>query len=138
MYLIDTNVISEARKGANANRGVIAFLRKTGASGDPLYLSAVSIGELRRGVELIRRRGDTEQAERLEACWRPLWVRSAKEYSTSTPMLRRSGAASESPTRAARSTNRSPAIALVNGLTLVTRNMADFDGLGVELANPFD
>ncbi|MBV9289715.1 MAG: hypothetical protein JO288_18205, partial [Hyphomicrobiales bacterium] len=61
MFLIDTNLISEARKGAKANEGVGAFFRDVAASGAPTYLSAVTIGELRRGVELIRGRGDVEQ-----------------------------------------------------------------------------
>ncbi len=67
MYLIDTNVVSEARRGARANRGVVAFLRELAASGDLAFLASITIGELRRGVEAIRRRGDTDQAGRLEA-----------------------------------------------------------------------
>jgi toxin FitB len=67
MYLIDTNVISEARKRAKANRGVIAFFESVAASSEPVFLSAISVGELRRGVELIRRRGDADQARRLQA-----------------------------------------------------------------------
>ena len=66
MYLIDTNVISEARKKSRANRGVIEFFNRIASTGDPVYLSVITIGELRRGVELIRLRGDTEQAGLLE------------------------------------------------------------------------
>lgn len=66
MYLIDTDVISELREKGNANPGVVAFLKQAAASDSALYLSAVTIGELRRGVELIRYRGDARQAQRLE------------------------------------------------------------------------
>ena len=62
MYLLDTNVISEIRKGQRANSGVQAFFQRVISNGDRLWLSAVTIGELRRGVELIRRRNDATQA----------------------------------------------------------------------------
>src|SRR3954465_11355558 len=58
VYLIDTNVISEARKGAKANQGVVYFFKQVIAANEPVYLAAVSVGELRRGVEIIRHRGD--------------------------------------------------------------------------------
>ncbi len=67
VYLIDTNVVSEARKKARVNPGVIDFVKRVVAADTPVYLSAVSVGELRRGVELIRHRGDVDQAKRLEA-----------------------------------------------------------------------
>src|SRR5262249_27465732 len=66
MYLIDTNVISEARKRAKANRGVRRFFRRVIKERTPVFLSVITIGELRRGVELLRHRGDSRQAERLE------------------------------------------------------------------------
>ena len=66
MYLIDTNVINELRKKSRANRGVISFFQKLKDSKQEIYLSVISIGELRRGVELIRHRGDIEQAKLLE------------------------------------------------------------------------
>ncbi len=50
MYLIDTNVISEAHKKGKANRSVAAFFRSSAEQGQALYLSTVSVGELRRGV----------------------------------------------------------------------------------------
>src|SRR5215467_4015189 len=66
MYLIDTNVISEARKHAKANRGVRQFFRRVIEERTPVFLSVVTIGELRRGLELLRYRGDSRQAEQLE------------------------------------------------------------------------
>ena len=67
MYLIDTDVISEARKGVRANTGVHEFLTRARADEAPVFLSAVTIGELRRGVELIRYRGDERAAFRERA-----------------------------------------------------------------------
>src|SRR4029077_15185382 len=66
MYLVDTDVISEARKGNRGNAGVRAFLSRASQEGAELYLSAVTIGELRQGVARIRHRGDKAQAQRLE------------------------------------------------------------------------
>ena len=51
MYLIDTNVISEARKGKTANPGVVAFFQQCLAQEHRIYLSVVTVGELRRGVD---------------------------------------------------------------------------------------
>src|SRR5260370_9654911 len=65
VYLIDTNVVSETRKKERANPGVARFFDRVAPSGEPVYLSSISVGELRRGVELIRHRGDAEQAQRL-------------------------------------------------------------------------
>ena len=66
MYLIDTNVISELRKKDRANPGVIAFFTRAVEQESLLFISVITIGELRRGVELIRYRGDKVQADTLE------------------------------------------------------------------------
>ena len=71
MYLVDTNVISEVRKRAKANKGVRAFFKQAIADQSPLFISVVTVGELRRGVELIRHRGDTRQAKQLERRFYP-------------------------------------------------------------------
>ena len=64
MYSVDTNAISETRKSAKANSGVQKFLKTIDAS--DLYLSAQTIGEIRRGFENIRHRGVPPQAKPLE------------------------------------------------------------------------
>jgi toxin FitB len=137
MYLIDTNVISEARKQAKANPGVIAFFETVAASNEPVFLSAISVGELRRGVELMRRRGDAEQARLLEA-----WMASVVESFGERILAFDADAAQvwghlrvPDPDHAI--DKQIAAIALVNDLTLATRNVTDFEGSGVRLANPF-
>ncbi|HEY6518086.1 MAG TPA: type II toxin-antitoxin system VapC family toxin [Roseiarcus sp.] len=137
MYLIDTNVISEARKQAKANRGVIAFFETLAASSELAFLSAISVGELRRGVELVRHRGDVDQTRRLEA-----WLAMAIESFGQRILAFDADAAQvwgylrfRDPAHAI--DKQIAAIALVNDLTLVTRNVDDFAGWGVKLANPF-
>jgi hypothetical protein len=137
MYLIDTNVISEARKLAKANRGVIAFFETLAASSEPVFMSAVSVGELRCGVERIRHRGDAEQARRLEA-----WLASLVESFAERILAFDADAAQvwghlPVPSADHALDKQIAAIALVNDLTLVTRDIADFEGSGVKLANPF-
>ena len=65
MYLIDTDVISELRKGSRTNAGVRAFFQKVADQEDALYLSVITIGELRMGIERLRDRRDLQQAQRL-------------------------------------------------------------------------
>jgi predicted nucleic acid-binding protein len=67
MYLLDTNIISELRKQGNANIGVQQFMQTAIEQAAHLYISVITLGELRRGVELVRYRGDQPQADRLEA-----------------------------------------------------------------------
>ncbi len=137
VYLIDTNVISEARKGDKANPGVVAFLRELADLGDPVFLASITVGELRRGAELIRLRGDADQAKRLEA-----WLESVVEQFGERILPLDADAAQvwgrlrvPDPDHAL--DKQIAAIALVNDLTLATRNVADFRGLGVRLRNPF-
>ncbi len=137
MYLIDTNVISELRKKEKAHPGVIAFFLKAASQNESLYLSVLTIGELRRGVELIRRRGDTPQAALLES-----WLQATLEdfadrvlsFDTDTAQV---WGRLRVPDPAHELDKQIAATALVNDLTVVTRNTADFESTGVRLMNPF-
>ena len=66
MYLIDTHVVSEARKQSRANAGVIDFFKQACAQDQSIYLFVVTVGEVRRGVEILRHRGNELQRGLLE------------------------------------------------------------------------
>ena len=135
MYLVDTNVISAARKGANANSGVQKFFKAIDAAA--LHLAAQTIGEIRRGLENIRHRGDLPQAKRLEK-WLDL---VADDYADK--VLSFDETCAQVCGRFMSSNHQHPidkqitAIALICDLKVVTRNLEDFKGTGVELMNPF-
>lgn len=138
MYLIDTNVISEARKGPRAHPGVRRFFRQASTAGTPLFLSVVTLGELRRGVELIRHRGDTAPAAVLEA-WLDLVLQG---YGDSILPLDADAAQVWGRLRVPSPEHPIDkliaATALIHDLTVVTRNTADFLPTPVRCLNPFD
>jgi predicted nucleic acid-binding protein len=137
VYLIDTNVISEARKKAKANPGVIDFFDRVAAADEAVCLPVVSVGELRRGIELIRHRGDTRQAMLLEA-WLTVVLQEYGEnilaFDTDAAQV---WGRLRVPSPEHELDKQIAATALVNDLTLVTRNTVDFEGTGVKLMNPF-
>jgi len=137
MFLVDTNVISEARKGLRADPGVQAFWAEVSAKDVPLFLAAITIGELRRGVDLIRHRGDRPQADRLER-----WLQQVLDHYGDRVLAFDADAAQlwgrlRVPDPHHAFDKQIAAIALLHDLTLVTHNMADFEGCGVRLVNPF-
>ena len=137
MFLVDTNVISEARRGARANLGVRAFFAAASEQEQPLYVASITIGELRRGVDLIRRRGDGAQADALEH-----WLAELLEaYGDRVLVLDAEAAQLWGRLRVPHPEHaldkQIAAIALLHNLTVVTRNTADFLPTGVALLNPF-
>ena len=135
MYLIDTNVISESRKGKKANRGIQDFWKSV----DPesIYLPVQTIGELRRGIENIHNRGDLKQAKLLEQ-WLDLVVAEYRDR-----ILAFDEDCAQVWGKLMSPHNQNPidkqiaAIGLIHGLTVVTRNTSDFASTGVDLMNPF-
>jgi predicted nucleic acid-binding protein len=133
-YLLDTNILSETRK-KQADERVMAFL--SAAEPSALFISVLSLGELRKGVSL-KNRSDAEAARRLGT-----WV-DGLEFSFGDRILgvdaaiaRQWGELSAQRSRPVVDTLLA-ATALVHELTLVTRNVSDVRDLGVKLLDPWD
>ena len=132
MYLLDTNVVSELRR-PRPHGGVVAWLASV--PDHQVHISAVTLGELQAGVELTRER-DAEKAEEIEA-----WIAQVEE---SWGVLAVDGRAFRVWARLMHRQSSTliddaliAATALVHGLTVVTRNVLDFDRFAVATLNPF-
>lgn len=133
-YLIDTNIISEVRKGARCDAHVSAWYASI--ADEDLFLSTLVLGEIRKGVEIARPR-DPGKAAALER-----WLCDV-EAAFNGRVLGIDNAVSDQWGRMS-ALRPVPAIdgllaatALTNGLTLVTRNDRDVAGLGASVFNPF-
>jgi predicted nucleic acid-binding protein len=137
MYLLDTNVISEIRKGKGADTGVQIFFGDVISNNITTYLTVITIGEIRRGIENIRYRKDIKQAEMLE-----FWLgKVLTEYSDHILTFDMEAAQVWGYLRVPHHEHlldkQIAAIALVHDLTVVTRNINDFSSTGVKLFDPF-
>jgi predicted nucleic acid-binding protein len=137
MFLIDTDVVSELRKGQKANANVLRFFSEADKSDHALYLSVITVGELRRGVEIIRYRKDTQQAKQLES-----WLNALlDEYEEHILEFGREEAQVWGRLRVPHPENaldkQITAIALTHGLKLVTHNADHFAKLGLAVVDPF-
>lgn len=135
MFLLDTNVISEIRKGRRSDPHVSNWYASVGEP--QLFISSLTIGEIRRGIELVRRRHDTVQADRLGA-----WLETVlQQYSGRVLTVDAAVADTWGQLAAIRPVWVIDALlaatAMVHDMTLVTRNVSDFQGLGVRVLNPF-
>lgn len=133
-FLLDTNVISEARR-PQGNANVKAWLASTPASS--LYLSVVVVGEIRRGVEQLRRR-DSVQAIVYEIWLMRLSLEYADRILPVTVEIAEQWGRMNVPDPVPVIDGLLAATAQIRGLTLVTRNTADFVRTGVRLLNPFE
>ncbi|MEU8384092.1 type II toxin-antitoxin system VapC family toxin [Streptosporangium sp. NPDC048865] len=133
-YLLDTNVVSEVRK-RNGSPHVKNWIG--GAHGPTLYLSSLTVGEIRCGVER-RRRSDPVQAtlleRRLHGLQRQFSDRVVPVTSEVAEEWGRLNAIRPLPT----ADGLIAATARVNGWTLVSGNVEDFEGTGVSVLNPFE
>jgi hypothetical protein len=135
MYLLDTNVVSELRKGARADGAVRAWADETATS--HFWLSTISLLELEIGV-LRKERRDAAQGARLRQ-WLEQWVlvRFSGRVLHVDIAVARQGAKFHVPDPRPERDALIAATALVHGLTVVTRNTADFEPMGVGVLNPW-
>ena len=137
MYLVDTNVISEVRKRSKANKGVQDFFKLVTSERIPVFVSVVTVGELRRGVELIRYRGDIRQAARLEKWLDKLLVKYQDFILDFDKNIAQLWGRLRVPHPEHALDKQIAATALIHDLTVVTRNHKDFTKTGVRTLNPF-
>ncbi len=135
MFLLDTNVISEVRKGDRCDSNVANWYRQKDPS--TMYLSVLVTGEIRRGIEQIRVH-DPDQARHFEN-----WLTTIKaEFADRILDVDGKIADEWGRMRAKRPTPvidcMLAATAKVQGFTLVTRNTKDVEHLGADIFNPFD
>ncbi len=134
-FVLDTNVVSEPRKRSRADAGVMRWL--SSVEDEELYVSVLTIGEIRQGIEGIRGR-DPVQAGHLES-WLaglrrdyaerilPVDLETAGEWGRMNP-----------PDPVSAVDGLMAATAKVRNMTFVTRNTADVERTGVRLLNPFE
>jgi predicted nucleic acid-binding protein len=135
MFLLDTNVLSELRRPEKANRNVVAWAGSIAAAS--IFLSAISILEIELGVLRIERK-DAVQGKVLRA-WIDDQVLSRFEgriLAVDTAVAQRC-ARLHVPDRRGERDALIAATAMVHGLTVVTRNVADFEPTGVAILNPW-
>ena len=133
MYLLDTNVVSELRR-PRPHQAVLDWIQ--GLSANDLHLSAVTIGEIQAGIEITREQ-DAAKAEELDewldqvlATYSVLPVDAVAFKEWARLMHRKSDTLMQDALIAA--------VAIVNRLTIVTRNVRDFQHMNVSILNPFN
>jgi toxin FitB len=135
MYILDTNVVSELRKAKKADQNVTKWAQPLPSA--TLYISVISLLELEIGTLLMERR-DKEQGAILRA-WMNRHVLptfSGRILAIDTTVAQRCAALHVPNPRSDRDALIA-ATALVHGLTVATRNVADFEGMGVDVLNPW-
>ena len=136
MYILDTNVVSELRKAKKAHQNVKKWAQPLPAAS--LYLSVISVLELEIGILLIERR-DQEQGAILRT-WMDRHVLptfSGRILAIDLAVAQRCATLHIPNPRSDRDALIA-ATALVHGLTVATRNVADFERMGVGVFNPWE
>lgn len=134
-YLVDTNVLSELRKGRRCDPNVFRWF--SAIPDEDVFLSVLVIGEIRRGIERIRRR-DVGSAKALEAWLRRLLVGHRDRILSIDEAIAEEWGRLSAPDPIPVADGLMAATARVKGLTLATRNVRDVALTGVPVVNPFE
>lgn len=135
MYLLDTNVLSELRRAQRADANVVDWAARTPAAS--FWISVISVLEIELGVLRIERR-DAMQGAQLRKWLEGQVLRSFEQriLPVDVNVARRAAALHVPDPRADRDALIA-ATALVHGMTVITRNIVDFEATGVPLVDPW-
>ena len=133
MFLLDTNIVSESRK-PKPHGGVMAWLAAQESA--TLHISAMTIGELQRGIELTRAQ-DATRAEEIET-WLEQVIYSGQVLPMDAAVCREWARLMHGRSNTLAEDAFIAATAIVHRLTVATRNVRDFKALGVKTLNPFE
>jgi toxin FitB len=133
-FLLDTDVLSELRKRERGDPNLYAWTEATGWNA--LHTSWIAIAEMKRGVEVIRRR-DKPQAAVLQAWLTEILQRLRDRILPVDQAVAEAWAELMVPNPRPPIDMLIAATARSNGLTLVTRNVRDFANCGIDLLNPW-
>lgn len=131
-FLLDTNVVSELRKG-KPHGAVVAWLKSV--PDEEIFLSAVTLGELQSGIELTRVQ-DAKKAQEIEL-WADQLANSMQVLAMDALCFREWARLMHGKPDSLSEDAMIAATARVHGLTVATRNERDFVPLSVSLLNPF-
>jgi predicted nucleic acid-binding protein len=132
--LVDTNVISELKRGRNAAASVAAWF--TAMPPERVFTSVVVLGEIRRGIELLARR-DKRQADTIERWYATMRLRlGSRVLAVDEPVMTVWSRISV-PDMLPAYDGLIAATALVHSMTVATRNTADFRRVGVQVVDPW-
>jgi predicted nucleic acid-binding protein len=134
-FLLDTNVVSELRKGPKTNRSVVRWFSELGD--ETLHLSVLVVGELRQGIERLRAR-DRTSTQRLDRWLKGLVDGYAGRILPVDETVAEVWGRLNVPDPPPAVDGLLAATALVHDLTLVTRNTRDLARTGARLLNPFE
>ena len=134
-YLLDTNIISEIRKGPRCHPNVAAWC--SNLEEDSLYLSVLVLGEIRKGIEGLRGR-DAGKANELDLWLEQLQTNFQSQILPVDIAISREWGRFSSLHTVPIVDGLLAATATAHGLVLVTRNTRDFADFGIQLINPFE
>ena len=132
MYLLDTNIVSELRR-ARPHGAVLAWFGST--TDEDLHLSVVTVGEIQAGIEITRER-DEDKAAEIED-WLGQVVQTYNMLSMDARTFRVWARLMHRKSDKLIEDAMIAATAIVHNLTVVTRNVKDFEALGVRALDPF-